>query len=54
MIVVADTTPLVHLSRIGRVDLIPRLFEVGLIPRAVWLEVENAVYAPCRRGGVLP
>lgn len=39
MIVVADTTPLVHLSRIGRLDLIALLFREVLIPRAVWSEV---------------
>jgi len=39
MIVVADTSPVLHLARIGRLDLIPAVFGNVIVPRAVWSEL---------------
>lgn len=39
MIVVADSTPLIALSRIGRLQLLERLYTRVVIPRAVFDEV---------------
>lgn len=48
MIVVADTTPLLYLSRIGRVAILRSLYEQLVVPRTVW---EEAVLArPQARG----
>ncbi len=39
MIVISDTTPLISLLKIGRVDLLKRLFGEVLIPQAVFDEL---------------
>lgn len=39
MIVVADTSPVLHLARIGRLDLIPAVVGQVVIPRTVWNEL---------------
>lgn len=39
MIVVADTSPPLHLARIGRLELIPAVVGRVTIPRAVWGEL---------------
>jgi uncharacterized protein len=39
LIVIADAGPIIHLSRIGRIDLLPILYERLLIPAAVYAEV---------------
>lgn len=39
MIVVSDTTPLISLLKIGRLDLLEKLFGEVLIPRAVFSEL---------------
>lgn len=40
MIVVSDTTPLISLLKIERLDLLKKLFENVLIPQAVYEEYE--------------
>lgn len=40
MIVISDTTPLNYLALIGQQDLLARLFERVVIPRAVWIELQ--------------
>ena len=42
MIVVADTTPLLLLSSIGRLDLLRILYEEVFVPRSVWNEAVAA------------
>lgn len=37
--VVSDSSPLIYLSRLGRLDLLQRLFTLVLVPPAVWREV---------------
>jgi uncharacterized protein len=39
MIVVADTSPLLHLARIGRLDLLPAVVGRVTVPRSVWGEL---------------
>lgn len=39
MKVVSNTSPLIHLARIGRLDLLETLYGELLIPQAVWEEV---------------
>jgi predicted nucleic acid-binding protein len=39
MIVVADTSPPLHLGRIGRLDLLPAVVGRVIIPRTVWGEL---------------
>jgi predicted nucleic acid-binding protein len=39
MIVVADTSPPLHLGRIGRLDLLPAVVGRVTIPRTVWSEL---------------
>ena len=39
MIVVADSSPLIALARIGRIDLLRERFGRLLLPMAVWQEV---------------
>ena len=47
MVVVADTSPLIYLSRVGALDLLHVLFGEVVIPRAVWTEVvEQRTAAP--------
>ena len=41
MIVVADTSPMLHLSRIGRVDLIPAVLGRVIVPLTVWAELTH-------------
>lgn len=49
MIVVADTSPLVFLSRIGRLELLRALYPEIVVPATVWHE---AVVARPEAGGV--
>ena len=47
MVVVADTSPLIYLSRVGALDLLHVLFGEVVVPRAVWTEVvEQRTAAP--------
>ena len=46
MIVVADTSPLLHLGRIGWLDLIPAIVGRVLVPRTVWGELLHAGTRP--------
>lgn len=39
MIVVADTSPLLHLARIGHLDLIPAAVGAVVVPQTVWNEL---------------
>lgn len=39
MIVVADTSPLLHLARIGRLSLVEAALGPVLVPRTVWVEL---------------
>lgn len=39
MIIVADTSPPLHLGRIGRLDLLPAVVRRVTIPRTVWNEL---------------
>lgn len=39
LLVVCDSTPLIYLARLGRFDLLRQLYELVLIPQAVWHEV---------------
>lgn len=48
MIVVADTTPLLYLSSIGRLELLRILYDDVLVPRTVWNEAVTA--RPTARG----
>lgn len=54
MIVVSDTTPLISLLKIERLDLLKKLFENVLIPQAVYEEHEltsdevKMVFRVCR------
>lgn len=41
MIVVADSTPLIALSRVGRLDLLQAIFGEVTVPEAVWRELTN-------------
>jgi predicted nucleic acid-binding protein len=40
MIVVSDTTPLISLLKINRIDLVEKLFEAIMIPTAAYEEHE--------------
>jgi hypothetical protein len=40
MIVVCDTTPIRHLTAIGRVDLMPTLYDSLIVLAAVWRELQ--------------
>lgn len=39
LLVVADTSPLLYLSRLGLLELLPGLYETVWIPRGVWVEL---------------
>lgn len=39
MIIVADTSPILHLARVGRLDLVPAAVGPVLVPRTVWSEL---------------
>jgi predicted nucleic acid-binding protein len=41
-IIVADSSPLIGLARIGRLGLLPQLGRRIIVPRAVWAEVTGA------------
>lgn len=41
MIVIADTSPINYLVRIGSVDLLPQLFGRVLVPPSVWGELRH-------------
>ena len=41
MIVVADTSPPLHLGRIGRLDLLPTVVGRVIVPRTVWNELTH-------------
>jgi predicted nucleic acid-binding protein len=38
-LIVADASPLIHLSKIGRLELLKKLYGTILIPKGVWDEV---------------
>ena len=38
MLVIADSSPLIYLSRAGALHLLPALFDEVIVPRAVWNE----------------
>jgi predicted nucleic acid-binding protein len=42
MIVVADTSPPLHLARIGRLDLLPAVVGRVTVPRTVWSELVHS------------
>lgn len=42
MIVVADSSPLIYLSRVGELDVLRALFGDVVVPRVVWAEVVAA------------
>ena len=46
MIVVADTSPPLHLGRIGRLDLLPAVVGRVTVPRTVWGELVHAGTRP--------
>jgi uncharacterized protein len=47
LVVVADSSPLIYLSRIGALHLLHRLFDSVVVPRTVWVEVvEHQPHAP--------
>jgi hypothetical protein len=47
VVVVADTSPLIYLSRVGALGLLHTLFGEVVVPRAVWTEVvEQRTAAP--------
>ena len=67
MIVVADAGPIIHLSLIGHLDLIPALFGRVVVPRQVYEEVvqtgtgmpgseelRNAAWADLHEGDIRP
>lgn len=39
MSIVSNASPLINLARIGKLDLLPRLYGAILIPQAIWDEV---------------
>jgi uncharacterized protein len=41
-IIIADSSPLIGLARIGQLELLPRLSRRVVVPRAVWTEVTSA------------
>ena len=46
MIVIADMTPIITLMKLGRLDLLERLFGIVTVPNAVYEElVENSKYS---------
>lgn len=42
IVVVADTTPVLYLARIGRLDLLAQLYEKIVVPGKVWTELVEA------------
>jgi predicted nucleic acid-binding protein len=53
MIVIADTSPTNYLICIGEIDVLPKLYRVVIIPRAVRDELsrDRAPEIACRRSG---
>ncbi|MBI3491044.1 MAG: DUF3368 domain-containing protein [Acidobacteria bacterium] len=49
MIVVSDTSPVLNLERIGRLELLPALYRQVLIPTAVYVELRGSPSAPARQ-----
>ena len=43
MIVISDTTPIITLSKIKRLDLLQKLFENIMIPKAVYNELTSNI-----------
>lgn len=41
MIVVADTSPINYLIRIGQIDVLPALYGRVLVPQSVWEELTD-------------
>jgi len=41
-IIIADSSPLIGLARIGQLGLLPQLARRIMVPRAVWAEVTGA------------
>ncbi len=39
--IVSDTTPLLHLARAGRLDLLPKLYAKVVVPTSVWEEAHG-------------
>jgi predicted nucleic acid-binding protein len=39
MIIISDSTPLINFAKLGRLDLLQKLFEKVYIPEAVYYEV---------------
>jgi predicted nucleic acid-binding protein len=46
MIVVADTSPLLHLARIGRLSIVHQALGPVIVPRTVWCELVEAGTRP--------
>ncbi len=46
MIVVADTSPILHLARIGRLALVPLVVGRVVVPRTVWMELGGSPRTP--------
>ena len=42
MLVVSDTTPLLYLARVGRLDLLCELYVEVVVPQTVWDEIVEA------------
>jgi hypothetical protein len=42
MLVVSDTTPLLYLARVGRLDLLCELYVEVVVPQTVWAELVEA------------
>src|SRR2546427_4791464 len=51
--IVADATPLIHLSRAGLTDLLPKLYERVVVPNSVWQEVSGHTSEPPPAANVL-
>ena len=42
MLVVSDTTPLLYLARVGRLDLLREIYAEVVVPQTVWDELVEA------------
>ena len=48
MIIISDTTPIISLIKINRIDLLEQLFQEVFIPEAVYNELTtNSIFANC-------
>jgi uncharacterized protein len=45
-VIIADSSPLIALARIGHLQLLPKLAKQVVVPRAVWAEATNVQDAP--------